>query len=478
MTRLLKLFCITAILFFPASGVLGQEYYLTIPLDNYVVRSLFDHDIPNFIENDNFIRYDGEQWTDGSASRYNCAEGIGPDGNCYDGHNGIDLAASMGTNVLASATGTVSNYFDECGGDTTRLWHSEVGYSTLYAHLSDQLFPNGSTADRFDVIAKSGNSGGPNCTTGAHLHFGVREGQTGGRRADPYGWDPEPGAPVQDDPCEGYSSDLCVNLGYLWTTDPPSLEPPGEDPLPIIPVSGNIRENTTWVSGFVYLIQGSVTVVEGVTLETLPGVIVKFQNTSLALNINGTLFSHGTSDQKIHFTSYKDDTVGGDSNGDGNATSPAPQDWVGIVIGSSGSADISNSVIRYGGRYSYSWCCNGIYYGALRVSGQLTLANSLINENNYGVYRNSGTVNITQSSINQNESYGVYHSGTGTTTAQNSWWGDVSGPYNPNQNPNGTGDRVSDNVEFTPWLLEEPIKRLFSCFFLEFIYTVFIWLYE
>jgi len=32
------------------------------------------------------------------------------------------------------------------------------------------------------------------------------------------------------------------------------------------------------------------------------------------------------------------------------------------------------------------------------------------------------------------------------------WWGDPSGPYHPTLNPEGRGDRVSDGVEFAPWL--------------------------
>ena len=39
--------------------------------------------------------------------------------------------------------------------------------------------------------------------------------------------------------------------------------------------------------------------------------------------------------------------------------------------------------------------------------------------------------------------------------ARNNWWGDPSGPFHPLLNPAGTGDEVSDNVDFEPWLIEE-----------------------
>jgi len=36
--------------------------------------------------------------------------------------------------------------------------------------------------------------------------------------------------------------------------------------------------------------------------------------------------------------------------------------------------------------------------------------------------------------------------------AEDNWWGDNSGPYHAADNPGGTGDAVSDNVDFDPWL--------------------------
>lgn len=38
--------------------------------------------------------------------------------------------------------------------------------------------------------------------------------------------------------------------------------------------------------------------------------------------------------------------------------------------------------------------------------------------------------------------------------AGNNWWGSPTGPFNPDKNPEGTGDSVSDFVIFTPWLGE------------------------
>jgi hypothetical protein len=51
----------------------------------------------------------------------------------------------------------------------------------------------------------------------------------------------------------------------------------------------------------------------------------------------------------------------------------------------------------------------------------------------------------------------IYDNDTGVDTtapqvdARFNWWGSVLGPYHPTLNPSGTGDPVSDNVDFYPW---------------------------
>lgn len=40
--------------------------------------------------------------------------------------------------------------------------------------------------------------------------------------------------------------------------------------------------------------------------------------------------------------------------------------------------------------------------------------------------------------------------------ATNNWWGSASGPYHATLNPSGTGNDVSDYVDFTPWLTVAP----------------------
>ena len=52
-----------------------------------------------------------------------------------------------------------------------------------------------------------------------------------------------------------------------------------------------------------------------------------------------------------------------------------------------------------------------------------------------------------------------------TVDAQQNWWGDSSGPYDDSDNtsegglynPTGSGNAVSDYVDYYPWLLGDPL---------------------
>lgn len=86
-------------------------------------------------------------------------------------HTGIDIGASMGTNILAANSGKV----------ITAGWNSSYGYMimidhgggivTLYAHSSALLVSKGDIVNRGQVIALVGSTGR---STGPHLHFEVR----------------------------------------------------------------------------------------------------------------------------------------------------------------------------------------------------------------------------------------------------------------------------------------------------------------
>ncbi|MCR9245280.1 MAG: hypothetical protein NXI31_09630 [bacterium] len=87
----------------------------------------------------------------------------------------------------------------------------------------------------------------------------------------------------------------------------------------------------------------TITVPAGQTL-TLSGVNLKF-NPNSYIQVNGVL----DTSQGAYFTSVHDDSIAGDTNGNGGATVPQPGDWGGVRFGASAGASILNASVRYAG---------------------------------------------------------------------------------------------------------------------------------
>ena len=86
-------------------------------------------------------------------------------------HEGVDIAAVMGTPIFAAAKGVVTKSEWAPGyGQMIELDHG-FGYTTRYGHASRQLVRVGQRVTRGDVIALVGNTG---IATSPHLHYEVR----------------------------------------------------------------------------------------------------------------------------------------------------------------------------------------------------------------------------------------------------------------------------------------------------------------
>ena len=89
-------------------------------------------------------------------------------------HNGVDIAAEAGTEVLAAADGVVyTTYTDDIMGTTVVIRH-DGGYTTQYASLSEELCVSaGDSVTLGQAIGTVGETALIETVMGPHVHFSV-----------------------------------------------------------------------------------------------------------------------------------------------------------------------------------------------------------------------------------------------------------------------------------------------------------------
>lgn len=90
------------------------------------------------------------------------------------GHNGVDIAAPIGTPIVASASGTViisrTGGWNGGYGNYVVISHPN-GTQTLYGHTKENLVKVGERVSQGERIALMGSTGK---STGSHVHFEIR----------------------------------------------------------------------------------------------------------------------------------------------------------------------------------------------------------------------------------------------------------------------------------------------------------------
>lgn len=93
----------------------------------------------------------------------------------YGGHYGLDIKASYGTPIYASAAGTVlwaGWSWETTYGYYVRIYHPEFGIQTAYAHQSRVATSVGATVSKGQIIGYVGSTGN---STGPHIHYELYE---------------------------------------------------------------------------------------------------------------------------------------------------------------------------------------------------------------------------------------------------------------------------------------------------------------
>ena len=170
------------------------------------------------------------------------------------------------------------------------------------------------------------------------------------------------------------------------------------------------------------------------------------------INVKGTLNATGAI-----FTSYKDDSQGGDTNGDGTASTPAKGDWNRIIFEPSSSGLLDSVIVRYGGNFTPGW---GPDYKQIKIeSSNVTIKNSTIRDGlGDGIYVSSASPEIINNQLVNNPTVGIVLISSSATVSKNT----ISGSATAINLLSSPGAVISGNTFAEPLDLSSSIDAKIS----------------
>lgn len=188
---------------------------------------------------------------------------------------------------------------------------------------------------------------------------------------------------------------------------------------PQIIVDPLLRQNTeidhgNFPNGVAHL-PGTISIGGGIRLTVHSGVWLKFFSNRSIGTSNGFLELRGTAYAPIRLTSIHDDTVGGDTNGNGSATAPTPGAWEGIVLNNPSASYIEHTRIRYANR------------GVLCQSSQTAIRSVRTYRCNTGLWLSNLLGSLENVVISSSTGDGIYFTGAGNFDVKHASVGNCGG---------------------------------------------------
>ena len=154
-----------------------------------------------------------------------------------------------------------------------------------------------------------------------------------------------------------------------------------------VTISGGTLQNaTTWsfggLAGYMHAdyrvgVNGDLTIDAGQTIKV---------DTGKWLTVDGKLTAVGTPSNPVSFTSFRDDSLAGDTNNDAAGSSAAPGDWEALYFYEDADVTMTNAHVHYAGNWSSPTYGLGAIESIHVASSQAVLTDVLL-KNSYSVGR-------------------------------------------------------------------------------------------